>query len=252
MSGMYGVIETRDQRYFVYDSLDIIKRKETKTYGLLCCKTRVSEDGGNIIKNCKNQTAGKEEGDYFIIKDLEQVVVSSHSFWNLLPDAESISISASDCLVDDKSPLKYGLQNAFDGDPSTSFVENTEDDLMKIKFDILALEVNNINMVSIINGYALSNELYKKNNRLKGGEIESYKLITEENQKKLVLNPSVSFICKDDLLKPQYYTFNIERNGAITIKFTSVYRGKKYNDTCLSEINLRTIDSTWLFGDINE
>lgn len=43
-----------------------------------------------------------------------------------------IFIEDSDYLWDENNPLKYSLFNAFDVDFSTSYVENTEYDLMKI------------------------------------------------------------------------------------------------------------------------
>ena len=32
---------------------------------------------------------------------------------------------------------------------------------------------------------------------------------------------------------------------------TDIYKGEKYNDTCIAELNVKT-DKGWLFGDIDE
>lgn len=72
-----------------------------------------------------------------------------------------IMINATDALVDPYSPLRFGLQNAFDGDPATSFVANAEGTFMDIRFDV-TLD-HTISRVAIINGYAKSAELYEAN-----------------------------------------------------------------------------------------
>ena len=135
---------------------------------------------------------------------------------------EGINIQASESLFDPKCPLKYSIQNAFDGNPATSFVENTEDDLMKI--DIWFGKA--VEQMAIINGYAQNYTLYKSNNRIK--EVAKY------------------FTLADDILGYQY----IPCKGT-NIEFTSLYSGSKYNDSCIAEINYIYINS-WLFGEINE
>jgi hypothetical protein len=203
----------------------------------------------------KGQLKGGAYGFYFIFEDEpEDIQLYAENILNIIPQNwNSIRISASDFLWDKDNPLKYSIQNAFDGEPATSFVENTDDDLMEIRLDILIPKLRNINKISLINGYAASNDFYKKNNRLKNGEIISYKIITETGQKQLILNDPVKFLCKNNTLGPQYYIFDIKkRDGALKIKFTDFYKGEKYNDTCLAELNMKTSNNTWLFGDIHE
>ena len=43
--------------------------------------------------------------------------------------------SMNDFLIDKKNPFRYTLQNAFDGDPATSYVENSKNDLIEIIFN---------------------------------------------------------------------------------------------------------------------
>ena len=59
--------------------------------------------------------------------------------------------------------LKYSIQNAFDGNPATSYVENTEDDLIRIAISAEGV----FDKVRLINGYAKNKELYYSNNRIK-------------------------------------------------------------------------------------
>ena len=64
---------------------------------------------------------------------------------------DPIRIVASDFLWDFNKPLKYGLQNLFDQDVNTSYVENTDDDLIQI--EIMGFKKYHP-MFAIINGYA--------------------------------------------------------------------------------------------------
>lgn len=185
-------------------------------------KTSNDNDGYNI-KKCKGQFVGSVSGHYFRFSDEPQSFNLTEDF-SIYPSEEwnSIIIEASDYLWDEKAPLKYALCNAFDGNPATSFVENTEDDLMKI--DVWLGEA--VEQMAIINGYASNEFLYKSNNRIR--QIENY------------------FELRDDFLSYQY----IPCRGT-NVSFTSYYNGEKYNDTCIAEINY-LYKKEWLFGDINE
>ena len=35
------------------------------------------------------------------------------------------------------------------------------------------------------------------------------------------------------------------------LKITDIYKGAKYNDTCIAEINLK-VNGKWFYGEINE
>ena len=139
--------------------------------------------------------------------------------------ADSVLIDVSDFLIDDmKCPLKYSIQNAFDGNPATSYVENTENDMIEILF-YPGYEPDKL---AIINGYAQNNSLYKSNNRIKTITDNSGHYRSE---------------LKDDCLDYQYVPW--EENAVIS---TDIYKGERYNDTCIAELNFLC----WLFGDLNE
>jgi len=135
---------------------------------------------------------------------------------------EGINIQASNCLFDPKCPLKYSIQNAFDGNTATSFVENTEDDLFLIEIGFSG----KFEKLAIINGYALNTSLYKANNRVKclSGDIE----FSDDNMNYQIIK------CLGNYLP-----------------FDGIYNGEKYNDTCIAELNLY-VNKSWLFGKINE
>lgn len=140
-------------------------------------------------------------------------------------------------LLDKNNPFKYSAQNAYDGDPSTSYVEDTEDDLFEIRFELNEheKEFENIKIVgfNIINGYSASNELYLSNNRIKRVLFGSKK------------NP-MFYNLKDEIL--DFQDIVLERSlYVLTIQCLEVFNGNLYKDTCLSEINILFENTATLF-----
>lgn len=171
-------------------------------------------DGNEFVfRKCKEQVKGYAECLYYDIRDLLEGQTDKY-----------IRIESSDYLVDSKKPLKYSIQNAFDGNPATSYVENTEDDLFDIKIHIKKYHP----FFAVINGYSSSEELYKKNNRIKLFNY-NYELLDNE-------------------LKYQF----IDGQGNAYFKVKDIYKGKRYNDTCIAELNVKFLETSWLFGDIHE
>ena len=223
--------EDKDYRYIASTKYGFTAGFQTGfgyEYGNIMYRAKNSEDVGVFITNvisrfvildgnkfvfrkCKNQVKGYAECLYYDIRDLLAGQTDKY-----------IRIESSDYLVDSKNPLKYSIQNAFDGNPATSYVENTKDDLMKI--DVWLGEV--VEQMAIINGYALSKLLYKSNNRVK--QVENY------------------FDLNDDCLLYQF----IPCRGT-NVSFTAIYNGSKYNDTCIAELNY-LLKGKWLFGEIDE
>ena len=80
-----------------------------------------------------------------------------------------VSIEASQPLIDSGRPFMYTVNNAFDGNAGTAYVENTEDDLFKIHigWENSNFTGNAVNTLKITNGYAKSKELYYGNSRIK-------------------------------------------------------------------------------------
>jgi len=83
--------------------------------------------------------------------------------------------------------------------------------------------------IRLINGYAKSKEIYAANNRVKKAEV--------------ILHDGTSFVfdLKDNTMGFQTLDFCREvTTKSITIKILDVYKGNKYNDTCISEVELIT------------
>jgi hypothetical protein len=145
----------------------------------------------------------------------------------LFANVPVIEISASSYLVDPNIPFRYGLQNAFDGDPATSYVENTEDDFIEIEFSGI-YRYGYINKIAIINGYALNATLYNNNNRIKKIKFNEQLLKDYDLSHRILDAPQAQWVIVED-----------------------IYKGGIYNDTCIAELNAKT-EHGWLFGDRNE
>ncbi len=231
-----------------FTNIQIIKEKK-KAKGFIFfenmadIKFKTSNDAdGFEIKKCKGQYYGLCSGTYFRFND-EPPVYSIEQGAAYYPSEEwnSINIYASDYLWDEKTPLKYALCNAFDGNPATSFVENTDDDL----FDIYIGYPKLSKKIALINGYSKTEYLYKKNNRIK--EIAN-EFISDSEISIHLTDANERFPVKDNTL--DYQIFDYISNGYILV--SQIYPGSDYNDTCIAEINFYLDDDTWLFGDIDE
>ena len=174
-----------------------------------------------------------------------------------------IYIECSKPLIDKKDTFKYTIQNAFDKNPATSYVEDTDDDLFSIRC-IFAKELFfqnhswvigkslSINNISVINGYAANENLYFSNNRVKELIISSYNL---ENKKKSdnflkELSKIYTGILKDNNLSFSTIQIPKEKIYSVTFSCTQLYKGKKYNDTCLAEFDLYNKNVGWFFGGV--
>lgn len=217
-----GNMETDGCDYFVFHDF-FIKELNKNEIGFFMTEASIGYDvkrkNQSIVcsySKIKDQLCGANCCEFLRVKNNEDFVKAFSDY------KRRIRISASNYLFDPKCPLKYSIQNAFDGNPATSYVENTEDDLMKL--DVWLGKV--VDKMGIINGYAQSKELYNANNRIR--QISNY------------------FELEDNNLTYQF----INCRGTNNL-FTSYYRGNKYNDTCIAEINY-LLDGKWLFGDIDE
>lgn len=174
------------------------------------------EPFGTYYNKIKGQFAGSCT-TYFTKRNVDEEISNARS-------KDEIKVDASPYLFDPKCPLRYSIQNAFDGDPATSYVENTEDDLMRITFQ----GCFDYKKICIVNGYAQNKNLYLSNNRVK--KMNNY-------------------ILSDNIMEEQLVTFNEEQTS---VKFQDLYKGSKYNDTCIAELNVLSNKRGWLFGDIDE
>lgn len=219
-----GNMESSGGSYFLfYDFL--IKELNKNEIGFFMTETSIGyraelKNNNVIIDYCKEkrQMCGANTCEFLRVKNDEDFVKAFRD------NGRRVRIHASDYLFDPRCPLKYSIQNAFDGNPTTSYVENTKDDLFEIKIHIQQYHPT----FAVINGYASSDELYKKNNRIK---LFNYNYLLNDNNVNYQIikgQGNAYFICKD------------------------IYRGEKYDDTCLAELNVKFGETLWLFGEMNE
>ena len=147
-------------------------------------------------------------------------------------------------LLDKNNPFKYSAQNAYDGDPSTSYVEDTEDDLFKIEFLHYNYHSNFVDdwftKFKVINGYASTSDLYSNNNRIKEFIVEN----ENENGDFEILS---RFNCKDNTMDYQF--FDLEPNlFYFGLTVNKIYKGIKYDDTALAEIDFYGKKNGWFFA----
>ena len=241
-----GNMETEGCEYFVfYDFL--IKELNKNEIGFFITEANIgykrhTEPNNFYIEyaKTKNQKAGRSKCEFRCVKNKEDFVKAFSD------KARRVRIDASDYLFDSKCPLKYSIQNAFDGNPATSYVENTEDDLIQINFPGYGKEYINKFSVSLINGYAKTEDLYLDNNRVCKLEIIGYKL----NQSKTELvEASPKTVCfETDKLNKQIKIIDFICYGPFYFKVSEITSGRKFADTCIAEINYCDFDG-WKFGE---
>lgn len=101
-------------------------------------KSIIENEGSSEILNHKAAVYWRED---FSTADLR----------NTYSNRADIYINCSKPLIDEKETFKYTIQNAFDKNPATSYVEDTEDDLMYISFG----SQRQLEKIALINGYTL-------------------------------------------------------------------------------------------------
>jgi len=225
-----------------YSSITIIPGKD-KTKGILAATVNIDmENVDTSLVNARsirnNHIFGDVIGLYMQMANIDKINdsmrmndrISSGVYFHDESIISLIKIEASSCLVDAECPLRYGLQNAFDGKSSTSYIGNAADDLIILYFGI---NYRDIESVAIINGFAQNQELYFNYNRVK--EIKDD------------IGHGKKYYLKDNDLSYQI----INNYGNSFIYITDIYSGNKNKYTCISELNVK-IKNNWLFGDLNE
>lgn len=205
-----GGMDANIERH-IYENFSVIA-KDKNISALLLTKTVDSEV--DFFMEERREVTKKSEGFWlYFDKDFMAKFPKSMDFEKT---NQAIRIEATFPLIDNARPFMYTLQNAFDGNEKTAFVEDTKDNLLAVKITQPNKEPFTCKSIRIVNGYASSNSAYKANNRIRG--IESEK--------------GDSFFCKDDTLSYQESEWS---SSQVIVK--SFYKGDKYSDTCLAEID---------------
>ena len=213
--------ECEDAKIFINGIDTKILAKNANEIGPLTDDTRIY-----AVKN----VSGKE------LKTQEQIVGNASDVYLEFPggiNEESSSytkpvfntITASSELAE--SNITHHPQNVVDGDKSTAWVEGSSGDGVGEWIKLESNTEQTVSGFSIINGYTKSNYLYYANNRVA-------KVLVEYSD-----GTNFTFNLEDKNLDEQGTTFeNIKKTKYIKFTILGVYKGSKYNDTCLSEIRV--------------
>ena len=194
--------------------------------------------------------------EYYLFDDIINNAVEVDGKIKYIKDYDKIpfvKISTDQPLIDSKRPFMYTIQNAFDGNPATAYVENTDDDLFEIEFKFeITSNFLTIDKIKIINGYAKSNDLYFNNNRIKKFSFSSFDMNSHGEDEEEVWNRLWEKY-KDTVLPDSLKLYEVQLIPVdlylITFSVDEIQRGNKYSDTCIAELDFNVVNGGWLFGE---
>lgn len=175
--------------------------------------------------------------DDFLIKlvvlffTIAPLAAQSHWFQAQSDKAEVLSVVSSSELVEGQFSGKYIYPpiNILDENLDTTWCEAEEGGSgLGETITVELAEAFSFNEIQIVNGFASGNDYYHKNNRV--AKITLTQTAGEHFQQK-------QYTLEDDREGWQSINFDLTQTAqTLTIKIDEVYRGIKYDDTCLSDI----------------
>ncbi|GAA0178985.1 hypothetical protein SH2C18_19450 [Clostridium sediminicola] len=142
-------------------------------------------------------------------------------------DKITFTVEASSTLQETVSGKTnvHSIINISNSDMSTAWVEGTKGDGIGEWISFNSNEKFNLDSLQLANGYSKSESSYNKNNRV--AEIE---IISSKGDKRY-------FNFDDNTLTMQNCDVNFHDITGVKIVITKIYKGTKYNDLCISELN---------------
>ena len=165
------------------------------------------------------EVSGEGVAYFYKLSDILKRIEKSNSITDTITQVELKEYKTVHCqstLIDEKRPFLYTIQNAFDKNPETAYVEKSEDDDISISI----VSDKKIKRVGIINGFVKTPNLYASNNRIRKIDI---------NHKLFELK---------DMHSKDFVFFDIALSSDIYIQTVELYKGTKYSDTCIAEIQV--------------
>lgn len=236
-----------------YEMVEIIQRNENVKGFLFNYLEDIIDHHNRPEENGVYDEVYANTAKYYRFNDLiENASEKCGSIMYLGNYNDYVSIKASQPLVDSKRPFMYSINNAFDGNPNTAYVENTKDNLFNISFwkNNINIEFGRLEKLQLNNGYCSNNHIFKLNSRIKryGLSIDYITTIDDitfsnymsiyENSLLDSYNQQILNINYDKLPFSKYF-FEVK----------DYYKGEKDDDVCLSELNLYFSKIGYLFGD---
>lgn len=178
--------------------------------------------------------------EYYRFDDIIEIASEKCGNVKYLGDYNNIDyvlIEASQPLVDSKRPFMYTINNAFDGNTGTAYVENTDDNLLYIK--VFKNNKEKVTHLLVVNGYSGSEKLFYQNNRIKSVEDYYY---TEYGTK--IIHSENIITIEDKYIISQLIPWN-----STCFAVSSIYKGNSFDDTCISELDFKLETDDFIFGD---
>lgn len=129
-------------------------------------------------------------------------------------------------VVDGKTVV-YSAINLLDGDKTSTWTEGVDGDGIGEWVEFKSKEDFELSKISLINGFTKTSDLYYKNNRIKELKIEFSN------------GESINAKLLDNIM--DFQDINLEKaiiTNSIKFIIVDVYKGSKWDDTCISEIEI--------------
>ena len=204
----------------IYSNYSVIQ--EDDDFEIIMHKTKdktESYDDGESDSESTVEVSGDGKAYFYKLSDILKTIEKNYSKAGSIVQVELKdykSVSCGRTLIDEKCPFMYIIQNAFDKNPETAYVEKSEDDEISISI----VSDKKIKRVGIINGFVKTQNLYASNNRIRKIYI-NYKLFELK-----------------DMHSKDFVFFDIPLASDIYIQTVELYKGTKYSDTCIAEIQV--------------
>ena len=206
----------------LYENINVVKNKDS--FDLIAHSTndRIYKyfdfSAGSDEPDCSTEYSGEGSATFYRLSDVIKETNSVKVEKNSIAKINVKPYRTAECgrtLIDKDRPFMYTIQNAFDGDRATSYVEDSEDDGISIT---VTEADGKISRIGIVNGYAASESLYAANNRIKTFTLND----VEHN-----------FF---DIFPNGYAYFPAGGEKSVTLRSSSVFKGSRFSDTCIADI----------------
>jgi hypothetical protein len=156
-------------------------------------------------------------------------------------------------VVDEwKSPGLYSPVNIFDGNLNTIYAQRKcrsfRYESKGINFTVRFNRSVQIDEIRIMNGFGKNTDLFRKNSRIKSIRMELY----ADDGLKLDEKPTIETTVLNDTMEFQSLKFSKEHRVKLLKLITvDLYKGSKYDDTCMTELGFYYKGQKIKINDIN-
>lgn len=224
-----------------YEMVEIIQRNGNIKGFLFNYLEDIIDHHNRAEENGVYEEVYANTAEYYRFEDIIENASEKCGNVKYLGDYSKISVTkirTDQPLIDAKRPFMYTVNNVFDGNCATAYVEDTKDNLLFIT--VYNEKFEKISKIKLVNGYSSNYELYNNNSRIKS--LGDYYINSEslKNEKDFYSNASVDV--KDLYREPQILKWNES-----ILAVTEIFDGQKYSDTCISELDFYDEIYGWIF-----